>query len=157
LNLLFRLHSKVISNLVLKRFSMYTSKIFITVDVVVVKNNTILLIKRLKDPFKDCWALPGGFVDENEDLEVAAKRELMEETNVKVDSLQQIGAFGKPYRDPRGHMVSVAYCTKVAEETIAVAADDAKEAYWFPINDLPELAFDHKKIIEEALTKQMIK
>lgn len=132
---------------------MYTSKIFVTVDILLVKKDTLLLIKRLKDPFKDCWALPGGFVDENEDLHDAAKRELLEETNVKIESLEQIGAFGKPFRDPRSHTVSVAYFGRVAEDTVAIAADDAKEAYWFPINDLPDLAFDHKEIIEEAFNK----
>lgn len=136
---------------------MYTSKIFVTVDVVLCKSNKILLIKRLKEPFKDCWALPGGFVDENEDLEDAAKRELEEETSVKVNSLEQIGAFGKPFRDPRSHTVSVAYFGTVPENTIAIASDDAKEAYWFPINDLPELAFDHKEIIEKALLSQITK
>lgn len=120
---------------------------------VLLKKTTILLIKRLKDPYKDCWALPGGFVDENEDLEEAAKRELGEETQVKVAKLDQIGAFGKPYRDPRSHTVSVAYFGEVAENTIAIAADDAKEAYWFPINDLPQLAFDHNEIIEKAFEK----
>lgn len=133
---------------------MYTSKIFVTVDIVLFKSNKILLIKRLKDPFKDCWALPGGFVDENEDLEDAAKRELLEETSIKVDALEQVGAFGKPFRDPRSHTVSVAYYGEVSENTIAIAADDAKEAYWFSINDLPELAFDHQEIIDKVLSKQ---
>ncbi len=132
---------------------MYTSKIFVTVDIVLIKKDILLLIKRLKDPYKDCWALPGGFVDENEDLQDAAKRELMEETNVSVEKLEQIGAFGKPFRDPRSHTVSVAYFGRVGEDTIAVAADDAKETHWFAIDDLPELAFDHKEIIEAALKK----
>lgn len=134
---------------------MYTSKIFVTVDIVLCKSNKILLIKRLKDPFKDCWALPGGFVDENEDLEDAAKRELLEETSVKVDKLTQIGAFGKPFRDPRHHTVSVAYYGEVPENTIAIAADDAKEAYWFSMNDLPELAFDHQEIIDKTLKNKI--
>jgi 8-oxo-dGTP diphosphatase len=94
--------------------------------------------------------LPGGFVDENEDLEVAAKRELEEETQVKIDSLQQFGTFGKPFRDPRGHMISVAYFGEVPENTIAIASDDAKEVAWFAINELPNLAFDHQEIIEKA-------
>ncbi|MCL9809513.1 NUDIX domain-containing protein [Flavobacterium luminosum] len=135
---------------------MYTSKIFVTVDVVLVRPNVekeLLLIKRLKDPYKDCWALPGGFVDENEDLEDAAKRELLEETTITVDQLHQIGAFGKPFRDPRIHTVSVAFFGKVTKETRAIAADDAKEAKWFPLDELPELAFDHKEIINEALKK----
>lgn len=135
---------------------MYTSKIFVTVDVVLVRPNVekeLLLIKRLKDPFKDCWALPGGFVDENEDLGDAAKRELLEETTITVDQLYQIGAFGKPFRDPRSHTVSVAFFGEVTKETIATAADDAKEAKWFPLDELPDLAFDHKEIINEALKK----
>jgi 8-oxo-dGTP diphosphatase len=136
---------------------MYTSKIFVTVDVVLCKSNSILLIKRLKDPYKNCWALPGGFVDENEDLEEAAKRELLEETSVFVESLEQIGAFGKPFRDPRNHTVSVAYYGVVPENTIAIAADDAKDAKWFEMNKLPNLAFDHKEIIDTALHNQINK
>lgn len=135
----------------------YISKIFVTVDVLIVRpfemEQQILLIKRKNDPFKDCWALPGGFVDENEDLEQAAIRELVEETQVKVSHLEQIGAFGKPYRDPRGHMVSIAYLGKVATNTIAIAADDAKEIGWFSITNLPSLAFDHSAIIEAGLQK----
>lgn len=134
---------------------MYTSKIFVTVDIVLFKNDKILLIKRLKNPFRDCWALPGGFVDENEDLEDAAKRELLEETSIKVNTLEQVGAFGKPFRDPRSHTVSVAYYGNVPEDTIAIAADDAKDAYWFPIIDLPDLAFDHKEIIAKALKRRL--
>ena len=132
---------------------MRTSKIFVTVDAVIVKkttDNQLLLIKRKKEPFQNCWALPGGFVDENEDLEVAAKRELEEETQIKIDSLEQFGAFGKPFRDPRGHLISVAYFAEVPEKTIAIASDDAKEVAWFPVNELPNLAFDHQEIIEKA-------
>lgn len=137
---------------------MRISKIFLTVDAVILKkgisNIFLLLIKRKNDPFKDSWALPGGFVDENEDLETAAVRELFEETQIKVFHLEQIGAFGKPFRDPRGHMVSVAYFGIVPENTIAIAADDAKEAKWFSIRDLPKLAFDHLDIINTVLKKQ---
>ena len=132
---------------------MRTSKIFVTVDAVIVKkttDNQLLLIKRKNEPFQSCWALPGGFVDENEDLEVAAKRELEEETQIKIDSLEQFGAFGKPFRDPRGHLISVAYFAEVPEKTIAIASDDAKEVAWFPVNELPNLAFDHQEIIEKA-------
>ena len=132
---------------------MRTSKIFVTVDAVIVKKMTdsqLLLIKRKNKPFRNCWALPGGFVEENEDLVVAAKRELEEETEIKIDSLQQIGTFGKPFRDPRGHMISVAYFGEVPENTIAIASDDAKEVAWFTINELPILAFDHQEIIEKA-------
>ena len=114
-----------------------------TVDVVLVKEThpkQLLLIKRKNEPFKDCWALPGGFVDENEDLEIAAKRELEEETQVKINELQQVGAYGKPFRDPRSHVVSIAYFGRVNENTIAKASDDAKEVNWFTINNLPEFS-----------------
>ena len=131
----------------------YISKIFVTVDVVVFNKNKneILLIQRKNEPFKDYWALPGGFVDENEDIESAAKRELKEETNVVVSEIIQIGAFGKPGRDPRGHMISIAYKTILAENQNIKPLDDAKEVKWFKINNLPELAFDHDAIIIQSL------
>lgn len=137
---------------------MRTSKIFVTVDVVLlfpgVSGGEILLIKRKNEPFADHWALPGGFVDENEDLEVAARRELLEETGVRVQHIEQLRAFGKPGRDPRGHMVSVAYLAVLQQEKPqAVGMDDAKEAKWFSVNDLPNLAFDHAQIISFARTK----
>ena len=133
--------------------SKYVSKIFVTVDVLVINNltNEILLIKRLNEPFKDCWALPGGFVDENEDLEQAARRELFEETNIETGKMIQIGAFGKPNGDPRGHMISVAYQTDLIDNQIVKAKDDAKETKWFSLNDLPDLAFDHLEIINSIL------
>ena len=113
----------------------------------------IFVIKRKNDPFKDCWALPGGFVDENEDLEVAALRELEEETTIKLEKLSQLGAYGKPFRDPRSHVVSIAYFANVDKNIIAKAADDAKEAKWFTVTNLPELAFDHAEIIKDAIAK----
>ena len=140
----------------LKTLLMHISKIFVTVDIILIKETNpkqVLLIQRNNEPFKNCWALPGGFVNENEDLEMAAKRELEEETQIKVERLTQIGAYGKPFRDPRGHMVSVAYFGVTNENTIAKANDDAKEANWFNIINLPELAFDHKDIINDAIQK----
>lgn len=136
---------------------MYISKIFVTVDCVVLQTDgtdfQLLLIQRKNEPYKDYWALPGGFVDENEDLEAAAIRELYEETTVKATDLLQIGAFGKPFRDPRSHVVSVAYYTLLKEKVQAKANDDAKEVGWFSIKELPLLAFDHQEIIECALNK----
>lgn len=133
----------------------YVSKIFVTVDVVLFKKylniSQILLIKRKNEPFRDYWALPGGFVDENEDLEIAAKRELREETSIDLNQLTQIKAYGKPFRDPRSHMVTVAFWAEVGEGVIGEAADDAKELKWFNIDDLPQLAFDHFDIITDAV------
>ncbi|WP_277631570.1 NUDIX hydrolase [Avrilella dinanensis] len=135
----------------------YISKIFVTVDIVVFREkNTqkeILLIQRKNEPFKNQWALPGGFVDNDEDLETAAKRELREETCVVASNLQQVKAYGNPYRDPRGYMVSVVYFTTVDSDTNAVAADDAKALQWFTVENLPDLAFDHQTIIEDTLAK----
>lgn len=136
---------------------MYTPKIFVTVDNVVIRKmddiKEILLIKRLNEPFKDYWALPGGFVDENEDLETAAKRELQEETNIKVFQVKQIGAYGNPKRDPRSHTISIAYFSEIDRFAIAEAADDAKEVKWFDINLLPVMAFDHLDIINDCKEK----
>jgi 8-oxo-dGTP diphosphatase len=137
------------------------SKIFVTVDVVLFKLSAnyleLLLIKRKNEPYRDCWALPGGFVDTNEDLEDAAKRELFEETTIQINSLEQLKAFGKPFRDPRSHVVSIAFFGYAPENSIAIANDDAKEAKWFSVNDLPKLAFDHDEIIKFALSKTTLK
>lgn len=133
----------------------YVSKIFVTVDVVLFRKYLnilqVLLIKRKNEPFRDFWALPGGFVDENEDLEVAAKRELREETSITIEEVIQIKAYGKPFRDPRSHMVTVAFYGEVGEEVIGKAADDAKELQWFRIDELPQLAFDHFEIVKDAI------
>lgn len=134
----------------------YTSDIFVTVDAVVFGKQSngvsVLLIQRKNEPFKGLWALPGGFVDKDEDLEAAAIRELEEETSLKVSSMLQVGAFGKPGRDPRAHMVSVAYTITVdLDKAQVAAADDAADAQWFAIDNLPQLAFDHKDIIIAAI------
>jgi len=110
----------------------------------------ILLIKRGNDPFKGKWALPGGFVDENESLEVAAARELKEETGLNGILLTQMHAFGNPGRDPRGHTVSVVYVGYLPLDLEAIAGDDAAEVAWFKLDSLPDLAFDHKGIAEMA-------
>ncbi|MDT0647696.1 NUDIX hydrolase [Zunongwangia sp. F260] len=129
-------------------------EIAITVDSVVLCHSDsqfkVLLIKRKKDPFKDQWALPGGFIEEGEDLEQAARRELLEETGVKIDSMEQIRAFGKPGRDPRGRMISIAFLSRIYSEETLKSGDDAKDAGWFGINNLPDLAFDHEEIITAA-------
>ena len=124
----------------------------VTVDVILFNDQEeLLLIKRDGEPFKGSWAFPGGFVDENEDLEIAARRELLEETCLMGGSFKQIGTYGKPGRDPRGHTISVVYSGKVIDADLLEAADDASEAKWFSLDDLPELAFDHQEIIEEFI------
>lgn len=136
---------------------MKRSQIYVTVDAVVLRpaaeSYELLFIKRKNEPFKGKWALPGGFVEEHEDLRDAAARELQEETGLVVTALEQLGAFGKPHRDPRHHTVSVAYMAFVDANAEAIAADDADEAKWFSVKNLPEMAFDHDDIVNLALQK----
>ena len=111
----------------------------------------ILLIQRRHDPFEGQWALPGGFVDPDEDLQTAALRELEEETGVRDVFIEQLFTFGAPGRDPRGRVVSVAYYALVNLARHPVrAASDAEDARWFSVDELPELAFDHREIIARA-------
>ncbi len=130
----------------------------VTADVVLLAGNkgdqSILLIQRAHAPYKDMWALPGGFVDENENLPDTAARELLEETGIEHICLKQIGAFGKPGRDPRGHTITIAYLGIIPDRVLTIAGDDAKLAMWFQLNELPPLAFDHHEIIEAALNFQ---
>jgi 8-oxo-dGTP diphosphatase len=111
----------------------------------------ILLIQRANPPFKGSWALPGGLVEEDEDLDVCARRELEEETMVTGVSLEQLHTFGAPKRDPRGRLVTVAYYTLVRPDRLKPkAASDAASIRWFAVNELPSLAFDHGDIIALA-------
>ncbi len=136
---------------------MNKQSINVTADAVVFKKEKsetfILLIKRKNPPFQNQWALPGGFVENNEDLETAAKRELKEETGIELVSCEQLFTFGTPGRDPRGRTITIAYVGFAKENDKPKAADDAKEAKWFNIKDLPELAFDHQQIIELAISR----
>jgi len=125
------------------------------VDMVVLnKTNAIpeiLLIQRGKDPFKDHWALPGGFIEMEEDLIDSAYRELKEETQITKVQLKQLKTYGKPGRDPRGRNISVVFGGFLEEGQMATAGDDAKNTAWYPIDQLPKLAFDHDMIVEECL------
>jgi 8-oxo-dGTP diphosphatase len=114
----------------------------------------ILLIRRALEPFLGSWALPGGFVDMNEDLDQAARRELQEETHLSQVYLEQLFTFGTPGRDPRGRVVSVAYYALVRPDQHPATGDsDASEAAWYPVDQLPPLAFDHTQIIAKALER----
>ena len=112
----------------------------------------LLLIERGNEPFKGCWALPGGFLEMEEDLDTCAARELQEETGMTGIELHQLYAFGAPNRDPRHRTISVAYWGVDNSERQAVGSDDAAEARWFALDKLPSLAFDHEQILQKALS-----
>ncbi|WKN45977.1 NUDIX hydrolase [Tunicatimonas pelagia] len=131
----------------------YPQNIKVTVDAVVFTDDhqEVLLIQRKNDPFQGQWALPGGFVEDDEDLDTAVARELEEETGVDTDKFYQVHTFGKPDRDPRGRAISVAYYTIVRKEDFQPkAATDAKDVRWFSLENLPTLAFDHATILQQA-------
>lgn len=126
----------------------------VTVDVVVVtkeRRPRVLLIQRKQPPCAGTWALPGGFIDMDETLEASARRELEEETGIKVGKLVQLAVFGEPGRDPRGRTISIVYLTRVnANQVKPTAADDAAAVEWFPLRRPPKLAFDHREILIRA-------
>ena len=130
------------------------TKLLVTVDVVLFtireRRLHLLLIKRLAKPYESRYALPGGFVLEDESLDDAAIRELHEETGIKEVYLEQLYTFGDPKRDPRGRVITVAYYALVPANQILHAGTDASDAAWFPVTELPPLAFDHRKIAEYA-------
>jgi 8-oxo-dGTP diphosphatase len=112
----------------------------------------LLLIKRDHEPFAGCWALPGGFCQENEEPGDTALRELAEETGVRDVWMEQLYTFGQPGRDPRGWVISVAYFALVASDRLSPrGADDAAEARWWSVDELPALAFDHSQMVAYAL------
>lgn len=118
-------------------------------DIILIENDKILLIKRGKEPFLGFFAVPGGRLEEDETIEQCAIREMEEETGLKVKLTQFIGIYSEPSRDPR-KIVAVAYLAKrIGGELLA--GDDAAEAKWFSLNELPKLAGDHKKIVIDAL------
>jgi len=129
----------------------------LTVDAAVfrtVNNKTeLLLIQRKFPPYQNKWALPGGFVDMDETLEEAVARELFEETGIAGVELKQLKAFSSVNRDPRGRTVSVVFWGLLNKITAARAGDDAADARWFELQNLPPLAFDHKEVVEEAILK----
>ena len=114
----------------------------------------LLLIQRKHEPYQGHWALPGGFVEVDEDLPEAAARELAEETGLKDVPLEQLRTFGKPGRDPRGRTITVVYFGIVGKDARQIqAGDDAAQAQWFDIEDLPGMAFDHDEIARAAIAR----
>lgn len=114
----------------------------------------LLLVRRKNPPFAGAWALPGGFVHQDESLEAAALRELSEETGLHKVFLEQLYSFGDPHRDPRGRVITVAYYALIKLSQMKLApSTDAEEAGWFEAGALPELAFDHDVIISIALER----
>jgi 8-oxo-dGTP diphosphatase len=128
-----------------------------TADAVLTYNDDkslhVLLIKRKHEPFKGEWALPGGFVEKDELVIEACRRELLEETGVEleVDLFEFIDYYDAVSRDPRRRTITFAFLTKVSEQPSVLASDDALEAEWFSVEQLPKLAFDHFDIIQDAL------
>lgn len=128
----------------------------VTADCIVITkepNPKVLLIERGDEPFKGCWAFPGGFMNMDETTEQCAIRELEEETGLRVSDVHQIGAYSKVDRDPRGRTITVAYLTIVDAPIDVIGQDDAVKAEWWPLSDLPHLAFDHYDIIQDAIRK----
>ncbi len=113
----------------------------------------VLLIQRGNEPFKGCWAFPGGFMDMGETTEETAIRELKEETGLSVKQVIQLGAYSKIDRDPRGRTITVAYMAELQYPTPVKGNDDAAKAQWFDIKDLPKLAFDHAEIMKDAIKR----
>ena len=129
----------------------------LTVDAALVTREErprVLLIQRAGEPFTGAWALPGGFVEENERLIDAAIRELHEETGIRYTDFEQLYAAGDPGRDPRGWTVGVVFLARVEPDKLAaIAGDDAAAVKWFPLDRLPELAFDHAMILARVKTR----
>jgi 8-oxo-dGTP diphosphatase len=137
-----------------RRFTYNFPRPALTVDLVVVTRRgrrKVLLVRRKATPFAGKWALPGGFVEKDEPLDIAARRELKEETGVSVGDFEQLYTFGDPDRDPRDWTVTVVYLARVDQSKVRPRnGDDAAEVNWFALDDLPDLAFDHAQIIERA-------
>jgi 8-oxo-dGTP diphosphatase len=113
----------------------------------------VLLIQRGIEPFKGKWALPGGFVNMDELLETACKRELEEETGLELEIMTQFRTFDAINRDPRHRTISVVFSAELPERKEVKGGDDADKAGWFPVNELPEMAFDHREILKAFFAK----
>lgn len=123
----------------------------LTVDTIIINDESIVLIKRLNNPYKNHWAIPGGFVEYGEKVETAAVREAKEETGLDIELTKLVGVYSNPNRDPRGHTVTVAYTAKIIGGTLK-SDSDAKDARFFKFEELKniDLAFDHEEILKDS-------
>lgn len=116
------------------------------------KELKVLLIERGIEPFKGCWAFPGGFLNMDEDALAGARRELKEETGLENAFIEQFYTFSEPGRDPRGRVITIAHYALVKIQEVE-GGDDAAQARWFPIGEVPPLAFDHDRILRMAMSR----
>ncbi len=119
-------------------------------DGVVIQNNKLLLVQRVHEPFKGSWCLPGGFVDKGERVKKACEREFYEETGIKSKAVRLIGIYDDPKRDPRGHVISIAFLLRYKSGKIRVS-NESSDVRFFDIEHLPKLPTDHRNIINDAL------
>jgi 8-oxo-dGTP diphosphatase len=131
---------------------MIYKKPHLTVDGVIIQNRSVVLIKRKHEPFKDNWALPGGFVEYGETTEQSVFREVLEETGLKTQIRCLAGVYSDPRRDPRGHTITIVYLLRLVTDSLQ-AGDDASAAKFFKLNKLPELAFDHNQILHDVMER----
>jgi 8-oxo-dGTP diphosphatase len=124
----------------------------LTVDGIILDDEKVVLVKRGRDPFKGKWALPGGYVEYNEKVEDAMIREIKEETSLNTEIKELIGVYSDPNRDPRGHTITIVFLLKIVDGEIK-CGDDACDVKFFNLDQLPELSFDHDKIIADALRR----
>jgi 8-oxo-dGTP diphosphatase len=133
----------------------YIKNPLLTVDTVIIQNNSVVLVMRKNPPYKGSWALPGGFVEYGETVEIAAIRETKEETGLDIELDGMVGVYSDPHRDPRGHIISICFLGhKIGGEL--VADTDAADVQCMRIDEISkiELAFDHHKILEDAFKLQ---
>ncbi len=125
----------------------------VTADGIVTRGNDVVLVRRGKEPYKGMYALPGGFMNYGETFEHCVTREVDEETSLKTEVIGLVGVYSDPQRDPRGHVVSAVYHLRPTGGSLK-GGDDAATAEWVPLDDLPKLAFDHGKILEDFLAQR---